>query len=120
MKKIETAYKYSIHTQIPRMTSKQQALINDIVSYMEVLRNIYGITPEFIWNNINPTHRIYVNDDSVERCEDWEHIEPEHISGASINKGKQITFIDESCSSCNSCNDEEEKAKDIQFNQVYE
>ena len=105
------------------MTSKPQALINDIVSYLEVLRNVYGITPEFIWNNINPTHRIHVNDDSIKRCDEWEHFDPENYSSASVNVGKESKFIDNfnECW-CETCADAKAKqeAKDIQFNQAYE
>ena len=109
------------------MTSKPQALINDIISYIEVLRNVYGITPEFMWNNINPTHRFYINDDSIKRCDgcdDWEHFEPDNISYPSINVGKESKFIDGCCDCSGSLSDdedeEEEEAKDIQFNQAYD
>jgi hypothetical protein len=107
---------------LQKMLADRQALINDIVSYMEVLRNVYGITPEFIWNNISATHRICVNDDSIKRCDDWEHSEPGNYIGASINEGKTTTFIDnyKDCG-CEACDEaEEEEAKKLQFNQAYE
>jgi hypothetical protein len=89
------------------MTSKQQLLINDIVSYMEVLKNVYGITPEFIWNNLNPTHRIYVNDDSIKRCQEHPNIEANKRMSISINVGKEVTFVetDKDCY-CHVCDEE--------------
>jgi len=117
---------------IQKMLADRQALIDNIVSNMEVLRNVYGITPEFIWNNISPTHRICVNDDSVKRCEEWEHFEPQDHISVSVNEGKPNTFIDEVYDGCcNSCCEEAEKrceeaekqmekTKDIQFNHAYE
>jgi hypothetical protein len=106
---------------LQKMLADRQALINDIVSYMEVLRNVYGITPEFIWNNLNPTHRIYVNDDSLDRCAEWKHCDPQNDMSISINEGKETKFINGCCDYCSGIfDDEEEKAKDIQFNQAYE
>ena len=109
---------------LQKMLADRQALIDDIVSYMEVLRNVYGITPEFIWNNISATHRICINDDSIKRCDDWKHFEPQNYIGAFINEGKPTTFIDNykdcDCYGCEACDEEAEKHEQIQFNQAYE
>ena len=91
----------------------EDLLISQLVALATKLRNEFNITPELVWNNINPTMRILVDEASVKNCENWEHIDAEKIKRVCINEDKPIVYLNERGCTCENCEEAPKPKKKI-------
>ena len=81
----------------------QDAIINQIVELVTKLQNDHNIIPELIWKNLNPTHKINIEDASIKRCEESENIEETTSMCFTINKTKPIQNLTKDGCGCGVC-----------------
>jgi hypothetical protein len=93
----------------------EEVIFKQIVALMAQLHNEHNIHPEFVFNNHHSTHRIFIDDASVKRCQEEELREGGDCKNYCINETMPVKYITKEDCECDVCS-EAPKPKKIKIN----